>query len=57
MSKCVYDTRTNEKGCYALKEKVCNKKECHFYKSDNEYRLTEDGYVEKRGNDLSQYQY
>lgn len=50
MCKCVFDTRTHKKGCHALTDKICEKRECPFYKSANKYKLVEGGYVEKRGN-------
>ena len=50
MCKCVFDTRTKSNGCLALNEKLCIEKECPFYKSNKEYKITEGGYVEKRGN-------
>ena len=49
MCKCVFDTRTHKKGCHALTDKICEKRECPFYKSDKKYRRTEGGYVVERG--------
>lgn len=50
-NKCVFDTGSHSKGCNALSEKVCKIAECPFFKPANEYKLTYDGHIEKRGNE------
>lgn len=55
--KCVFDRQAGIKGCHALNEKICDEKECPFYKSDEEYKLDENRFCVERGNDLSLSQY
>ena len=48
MNKCVYETNMYKCGCLVLTEKVCNKRECSFYKSSKDYRLDCEGIAVKR---------
>lgn len=49
MNRCVFDTEVHTNGCNALIEKICNEKECPFYKSDEEYKLDENGFCVEKG--------
>lgn len=39
----------HKNGCNALNEYLCNEKDCPFFKSRFEYRMVENGFIEKRG--------
>lgn len=61
-SLCVFNRRKGRNGCSALTHKQCeyagaDECECEFFKHKDDWKLTVQGYVERKGDDLSDYQY